>query len=331
MNPFVDSQVRSLVENIRLLEVFVTAPLGLHSDIKMLRESLALPEAADLSRDELRQRRLAFTGMSADSRMVALEAIDLVRTSVGLLNDLRAGDGVPFSPEWAERAGRVLQRVEQKVGSDLRRETASKVQGLYVIVDPQVTNGRPVGEVAQAAIAGGASVIQLRDKVGDSGDVLPLAREIRSACEQAGALFIMNDDAALTVASGAHGLHLGQTDMPVPDARSFILPTQIVGSSNNSIEEVVESQAAGVDYLAVGAVFPTSTMGKAARASVGAETIARVKDMVDQPVVAIGGINESNVAEVAATGADAACVVSAVTLAEDPEAAARKMVERMRG
>ena len=100
MNPFVDSQVRSLVENIRLLEVFVTAPLGLHSDIKMLRESLALPEAADLSRDELRQRRLAFTGMSADSRMVALEAIDLVRTSVGLLNDLRAGDGVPFSPEW---------------------------------------------------------------------------------------------------------------------------------------------------------------------------------------------------------------------------------------
>lgn len=331
MNPLVDSQTRLLAESISLLEVFVTAPPELHSDVKMLRESLDLPEAAEPSREELWRRRSAFEDLDADSRHLALEAVRLVGTSVGLLDSLRSIDDGPFSAEWVRRAGRVLRRAERKVGSDLRRETAAGVRGLYVIVDPEVTRGRPVVEVAEAALAGGAGVIQLRDKVGDSGELLPVARELRSACERAGALFVMNDDAALAVASGAHGLHLGQSDLPVPEARLITRPAQIIGSSNNGIEEAAASREAGVDYLAVGAVFPTSTMGKAARATVGVETIGRIKDMVDQPVVAIGGIDESNVVDAVAAGADAVCVVSAVTLAKDPGAAARRLVERMRG
>ena len=185
-------------------------------------------------------------------------------------------------------------------------------------------------EVARAALDGGAAIIQLRDKDGDGGRVLDAARRIRAECEQRHALFVMNDDAALALASDAHGLHVGQTDLPIGEVRRVIPPAQIVGRSNNSVEEVVESQAAGVDYFAVGAIFPTGTMGKADRRVVGVDIIPRVKAMVDQPVVAIGGINQDNVAEVARAGADAVCVASAVTLADDPEDAARALAQAVR-
>ena len=102
----------------------------------------------------------------------------------------------------------------------------------------------------------------------------------------------MNDDAAVALASGADGLHVGQSDLPVPDARRILSDAQIVGRSNNGVEEALESQAAGADYLAVGAVYATATMGKSARKAVGPEMIAAVKAAVSQPVVAIGGIDQ---------------------------------------
>ena len=101
----------------------------------------------------------------------------------------------------------------------IRAETVARVRGLYVIVDPEATRGRPVLEVAEAVLEGGASLVQLRDKTGDMETVLPTARAIKALCETRNALFIVNDDPALAAASGAHGLHVGQDDMPVADAR----------------------------------------------------------------------------------------------------------------
>ena len=182
-------------------------------------------------------------------------------------------------------------------------------------------------EVAEASLRGGAKVIQLRDKLNDKGDVLPVARELQAMCDAHEALFFMNDDVDLAVASEAHGLHVGQTDMPVAEARGMLAPLQLIGRSNGGVDEAVESQAQGSDYLAVGALYATTTMGKSGRTALGPETVAKVKEFVTRPIVAIGGINKGNAADVVRAGADCICVVSAVTFADDPEEATRELVE----
>ena len=209
----------------------------------------------------------------------------------------------------------------------LNRDRAPKINGLYVIVGPDATRGRPVVEVAEAALRGGTSVLQLRDKTGDRGDVLPVAVRLRELCHDHGALFFVNDDIALAFACDADGVHLGQTDLPVDVARRILAADKLIGRSNNSDAEVEESVSMGVDYVAVGATFPTTTVGKGARAAIGLDGIRRARELTTLPLVAIGGINESNVADVVEAGADCVAVISAVTMADDPEAAARRLVD----
>ena len=214
-------------------------------------------------------------------------------------------------------------------GSDTEREQIrQRVVGLYVIIDPQVTGGREPLTVAQGALEGGARILQLRDKARDKGESLPLARELTSLCRRYGALFIINDHADLAVVAEADGLHVGQQDLPVAEARQVLMSHQIVGRSNALLEEAMESQAQGADYIAVGSMFPTATKEKTRPA--GLETLRRVKEAVSRPVVAIGGIREENVSDVVHAGADAVCVTSAVGLAKDPRAAVERLVEKIR-
>ena len=219
----------------------------------------------------------------------------------------------------------------KRAGAETRGKAAAMVTGIYVIVDPEATRGRPVIEVARASLEGGARVVQLRDKLRDKGPMLETAHELKALCEEFGALFVMNDHADVALVSGAHGLHVGQTDMPVEAARRVLEPNQIVGSSNGTMDEVLRSSEQGVDYIAVGAIYATTTMGKSGRRALGPEMITRVKSEVSQPVVAIGGINETNIGEVAAAGADCVCVVSAITFADDPRAATQRLVELFEG
>ena len=209
----------------------------------------------------------------------------------------------------------------------LNRTKAPKFDGLYVIVGPDATRGRPVVEVGEAALRGGAGVLQLRDKTGDRGDVLPVAVRLGELCHDHGALFFVNDDIALGFACDADGVHLGQSDLPVDVARRILAADKLIGRSNNSDAEVEESVAMGVDYVAVGATFPTTTVGKGARAAIGLDGIRRARELTTLPLVAIGGINESNVADVVEAGADCVAVISAVTMADDPESATRRLVD----
>ena len=327
MNPTADIHIQSLVEHIRLLEAFVTAPLGLYSDIKMLRESLPFAHAADLSRDELIQRRSAYSSLSDDNLNLTLNTVSSINAMLNFLVVMRGNDAViALQDGWIRRARMVLRRTEEHITSEIRAQIAARVRGLYVIVDPEATQGRDVLEVASAALKGGVSVLQLRDKTRDKGEVLATGRELKSLCDTHGALFIINDDADIALACGAHGLHVGQTDLPINEARRVLTPHQLVGCSNNGINESVNSQQQGADYIAVGAVFPTTTMGKSGRTSVGAEMISQVKAVVSQPIVAIGGINADNIAQVARAGADCICVVSAVTHASAPEVAATELL-----
>jgi len=195
---------------------------------------------------------------------------------------------------------------------------AAAVHGLYVIIDPDACAGRPALAVARAAIDGGATVLQWRDKRRDKGDQLEDARAIVALCAEAGVLSIVNDHADLAIAAGAGGVHLGQHDLPVEAVRP-IVGDRVIGVSTNNPEEARRAEAAGADYVAVGSVFATNSKGATRPAS--PERLGEVKAAVRVPVVAIGGIDASNIAAVVAAGADAAAVISAVCGAPDPRAA----------
>ena len=213
------------------------------------------------------------------------------------------------------------------MASSDRDVIAQKVKGLYVIIDEQAAQGKGLVDLSRAALQGGASVLQLRDKINDKGDVLPVARAIRDLCDDFGALLIINDHVDLAAACNAHGVHLGQHDLPIEEARAILQPHQIIGTSNALLEEALDSERRGADYLAVGAMFPTSTKERTRPA--GLETLARVRQSTSLPLVAIGGINGGNISKVVQAGADAACVISAVVNDPDPEAAARRLVAAM--
>lgn len=201
--------------------------------------------------------------------------------------------------------------------------TNRPIHGLYLILDPDACAGRPPVEVARLALAAGATVIQWRDKRRDKGDQLAEARSVARACAEAGATFIINDHADMVAATGAHGVHLGQHDLPIEAARALLGPGAIIGLSTNNPEEARAAEAAGADYIAVGAIFATASKFDTRPASL--ERLQQVKAAASVPVVAIGGINLTNIADVVRSGADAAAVISAVCAAPDIHAAAAQL------
>ena len=169
---------------------------------------------------------------------------------------------------------------------------------------------------------------QHRDKHHDKGDQLPIARALRDLCEEHNASFIVNDHADLAVASNAHGLHVGRHDLPVPEARAILHAHQFIGTSNALLEEALESIGQQADYIAVGAMYATDSKDNTRPA--GVEALRRVRALVrDIPVVAIGGINLSNIDPILEAGADGICVIGAVCQADDPADAARQLVQRI--
>ncbi len=204
------------------------------------------------------------------------------------------------------------------------------IRGLYVIIDPQACGGRGAIEVARLALAGGARVLQWRDKQRDKGDQLADARALAALCRDAGAIFIVNDHADLALACGARGVHLGQRDLPISAVRPIVGGAMIIGvSSNNAAEARAAAEGsprrgvAGADYVAIGAIF--STQSKRNTRPADLDRIREVKAAVRVPIVAIGGIDASNIRSVIEAGADAAAVISAVCAADDPRAAAMEL------
>jgi thiamine-phosphate pyrophosphorylase len=318
---FLAAQVEAVHRNLRLLEHVVTGPIGLTTDLKSLRE--AVPSAAAME-DRERQAFQDFPP-GRTPREAGIAAQRLINGTLDLIASTALNGSDPLSADWRYRAARVLQRVAERLGADARRDTASSMAGVYVIVDPEHTNGRPVIAVAEAALRGGAAAVQYRDKRSEKGAVLATARQLAAACSKAKAVLIINDHADIAVLAGAGGLHVGQKDIPVREARRVLSPGQVIGKSNALVQEALEAEAEGADYIAVGAIFETAT--KANTRPAGLETLRQVKRSVAVPVVAIGGINEGNAAQVAEAGADVACVATAVTRADDPESAARRLAE----
>jgi len=203
---------------------------------------------------------------------------------------------------------------------------ASGIRGLYVIVDPQQTRGRDPVEVARLALAGGARIIQWRDKTRDKGEQIVEAQAIGELCRERGALFFVNDHVDLALGVSADGAHVGQKDLPPSLVRPWLPAGFLLGVSSNTVDEARRAERDGADYVAVGTIFPTAS--KSATRPASPERLREVKAAVKVPVVAIGGINEGNVEQAVAAGADAVAVISAVCLTDDVEAAARRLASR---
>lgn len=194
---------------------------------------------------------------------------------------------------------------------------------VYLVTDRALCGARGVEETVRQAIAAGATVVQLRDPVAKTRALVEQARALAALLRPAGIPFLVNDRVDVALAAAADGVHLGQSDMTVRDARALIGPAPLLGLSITAPADLAVSDLAGVDYLGVGPVFATATKADAAPA-MGLAGLAAVRAASRLPIVAIGGIGLANAAAVIAAGADGVAVVSAICAAADAGAATRQ-------
>ena len=205
--------------------------------------------------------------------------------------------------------------------------TACSGWRLYVIIDRAAAKTRDLAEVAEAAIRGGADVLQLRDRSASDEALIEEARRLLRLTRRAGLPLIINDRPAVARVVGAEGVHLGQEDLPLAAARRLLGSDAILGKSTHSLAQALAAEAEGADYIGCGPVFATPT--KPDYASVGVELIAAVRSRVRVPLVCIGGIDQATLPRILAAGAERVAVVRAVCGAADPEAAARALKQML--
>lgn len=195
---------------------------------------------------------------------------------------------------------------------------------LYVVTDAGLSKGRSDAEVARLAYEGGADAVQLRMKNVGKKEMLEQANLIRKTADDLCRFFFVNDNVEVALESGADGVHIGQDDMPLEKARDILGEAAIIGVSVDNVEQAIAAQEGGADYVGVGSIFRTSTKPDA-KQSVGLGAIYEVRQAIDIPIVAIGGINRGNIQDVIRAGADSAAVVSAVVAQDDVKAAAHEL------
>lgn len=186
---------------------------------------------------------------------------------------------------------------------------------LYAVTDRAWVGKQSLAEQVAAALRGGVTCVQLREKELDEEQFLREAEEIFTLCKRYRVPFFINDNVALALRCHADGVHVGQDDMDVAEVRRLVGQEMMIGVSVHTVEEACAAAAGGADYLGVGAMFATST--KTDASLVTKETLRAICDAVSIPVVAIGGINKSNLLELAGTGVDGVALVSAIFSAAD--------------
>ena len=200
---------------------------------------------------------------------------------------------------------------------------------LYPIVDVAALRGRGVAETVDALASAGVSLLQLRAKETPDRTLLALAREAVGAARRRGVRLIVNDRADVALMAGADGVHVGQDDLPVADARRIVGPHALVGLSTHDLAQLEAAAGAEADYLAIGPVFSTGSKANPDPV-VGLEMVARARAMTDRPLVAIGGITHANARDVVKAGADGIAVIGDLFAGGDPGRAAARLLEALR-
>lgn len=201
------------------------------------------------------------------------------------------------------------------------KTTRRAIRGVYLITDDR--EAQQLVSHVELALRGGVRIVQYRDKVRNSSEKLQLAITLRELCQRYQALFIINDSVELARTCGADGVHLGQKDGSIADARQILGNNAIIGVSTRSVDMATTAEKQGADYIGVGSVYPTGT--KLDAVHIGLTGLTAIRAAVHLPIVAIGGINTTALAEVIAAGADAAAVVSAIMNDPQPSVAAKEM------
>jgi len=181
---------------------------------------------------------------------------------------------------------------------------------LYVVTDRKASGGMSESETAELAYAGGADVVQLRMKDSTPEEMLEQAMLIKNISDKYMRLFIVNNNVDIAILSDADGIHLGQSDMSVKEARELIGDEKLIGVTVHNVDEAVEAERSGADYVSIGSIFSTTVKSDAIQ-NLGLDAVYLVKQAVDIPVIAIGGINRGNIQDVIRAGADGVAVVSA--------------------
>lgn len=194
---------------------------------------------------------------------------------------------------------------------------------LYAVTDRTWLEDKTLAETVEAALQGGVTLIQLREKELDYQAYLAEALEIKKVCDRYGVPLIINDNVEIALASGADGVHLGQKDGDVASARKILGKSKIIGVSARTLEQALKAQANGADYLGVGAAFGSKT--KLDAKAVNHKTIKTISETVDIPVVAIGGINRQNALELKGTNVRGIAVISDLFAHDDVKKAAQTL------
>jgi thiamine-phosphate pyrophosphorylase len=340
----IDSNLNRLAEGLRVLEDIARMVLDdvlLTRQLKNLRHDLVRGDLAfnleflrsrDSAGDVGADLEVAGDSKAKDLPLIAVANSRRAQESLRVLEEIAKLPEISskMDSEKFKKARFELYTLEQVLVSRLARmEKVKKVSGLYVIIDTPSLGGRSHIEAALDVIRAGVTVVQLRDKTTEKKKLIPLAREVQDACRKNGVLFIMNDYLDVALVIEADGLHIGQEDLPVEAARKLLPIGKILGCSVNTVEQAVEAEAAGADYIAVGSIFPTATKDNIH--VVGLERLRQVRQRIKKPLVAIGGINKDNARETIEAGADSICVISAVLGAEDIFLAAREIMDEIKG
>ncbi|AEM58211.1 thiamine-phosphate pyrophosphorylase [Haloarcula hispanica N601] len=198
---------------------------------------------------------------------------------------------------------------------------------VYLVTQASLSAGRTTADIVADAIDGGVGVVQLREKDRTARERYELGRELRALTREAGVTFVVNDRVDIAQALDADGVHLGDDDLPVPVARELLGEDALIGRSVSTVADAEAAAAAGADYLGVGAVFATGSKDDIDddEYAIGTDRVAAIADAVDIPFVGIGGITTENATEVVEAGADGVAVITEITQADDPAAAAEAL------
>lgn len=197
-----------------------------------------------------------------------------------------------------------------------KKQPTGLIHQLHVITDTQLARGRSLAEIVSAAISGGATVIQLREKSASTRDIIALGQVLHTITQTAGIPLIVNDRIDIALAINAEGAHVGQEDMPAPLARRLLGPTKILGVSASRLNEARQAQADGADYIGVGDIFGTQSKTNTGF-PIGLDSLSEIVQGVSTPTIAIGGITSQNAHQVIQSGASGIAVISAVIGAKD--------------
>lgn len=198
------------------------------------------------------------------------------------------------------------------------------MHGLYLVTDRGLCGEKPLDEVVIRAVKGGVAYVQLREKEIPTRLFVEEAKKFKELLEPYKVPLIINDRVDVALACGAEGVHIGQEDMPYEIVRKLMGRNAIIGLSVETWEDVVASQELDISYIGISPIFATPTK-KDTKGTWGLDGLAKIKTFSRHPLVAIGGLNESNIKEVVKAGADCIAVVSAVCAADQPEAVARRL------